>query len=51
MNIIVTGSIATDYLMVFPGKFTELIVSDKLDNLSLSFLVDELSIRRGGAAA
>ncbi|MGH3915608.1 MAG: carbohydrate kinase family protein [Pseudonocardiaceae bacterium] len=51
MNIIVTGSIATDYLMVFPGRFTELIVSDKLDNLSLSFLVDELAIRRGGAAA
>ncbi|MGH3928175.1 MAG: carbohydrate kinase family protein, partial [Pseudonocardiaceae bacterium] len=51
MKIIVTGSIATDYLMVFPGKFKELIVSDKLDDLSLSFLVDELAIRRGGAAA
>ncbi|MGH3941599.1 MAG: carbohydrate kinase family protein [Pseudonocardiaceae bacterium] len=51
MKILVTGSIATDYLMVFPGRFKELIVSDKLDDLSLSFLVDELSIRRGGAAA
>ncbi|MGH3928717.1 MAG: carbohydrate kinase family protein [Pseudonocardiaceae bacterium] len=51
MKIIITGSIATDYLMVFPGKFKELIVSDKLDDLSLSFLVDELAIRRGGAAA
>ncbi|HEY2764822.1 MAG TPA: carbohydrate kinase family protein [Pseudonocardiaceae bacterium] len=51
MSIVVTGSIATDYLMVFPGRFTEQLVSDKLDSLSLSFLVDDLEIRRGGAAA
>ena len=51
MRIIVTGSIATDYLMVFPGRFTEQLVSDKLANLSLSFLVDDLAIHRGGAAA
>lgn len=51
MSIFVTGSIATDYLMVFPGRFTEQLVSDKLDSLSLSFLVDELAIHRGGAAA
>ncbi|HEY6425575.1 MAG TPA: carbohydrate kinase family protein [Pseudonocardiaceae bacterium] len=51
MSIIVTGSIATDYLMVFPGRFTDQIVADQLENLSLSFLVDELEIRRGGAAA
>lgn len=51
MSIFVTGSIATDYLMVFPGRFTEQLVSDKLESLSLSFLVDELAIHRGGAAA
>lgn len=51
MGIIVTGSIATDYLMVYPGRFAEQIVSDQLANLSLSFLVEDLAIRRGGAAA
>jgi adenosine kinase len=51
MKIAVTGSIATDHLMVFPGKFAELLVEDQLDNISLSFLVDQLDIRRGGVAA
>lgn len=51
MRIIVTGSIATDYLMVFPGRFTEQLVSDRLESLSLSFLVEDLAIHRGGAAA
>ncbi|MGH3883826.1 MAG: carbohydrate kinase family protein [Pseudonocardiaceae bacterium] len=51
MRIIVTGSIATDYLMVFPGRFVEQIVPDQLANLSVSFLVEDLAIHRGGAAA
>jgi adenosine kinase len=51
VRIIVTGSIATDYLMVFPGRFVEQLVPDQLDTLSVSFLVEELAIRRGGAAA
>ncbi|MDQ4092161.1 MAG: carbohydrate kinase family protein [Actinomycetota bacterium] len=51
MGIIVTGSIATDYLMVFPGRFVDQIVPDQLENLSVSFLVEELAIHRGGAAA
>ena len=51
MRIAVTGSIATDHLMTFPGKFTEQLIADKLDKVSLSFLVDDLSIRRGGVAA
>jgi adenosine kinase len=51
VGIIVTGSIATDYLMVFPGRFAEQIVPDQLANLSLSFLVEDLAIRRGGVAA
>ncbi|GAB2914964.1 carbohydrate kinase family protein [Rhodococcus aerolatus] len=48
MTIAVTGSIATDHLMHFPGKFSEQLLSDRLDRVSLSFLVDELVVRRGG---
>ncbi|MFD4872496.1 carbohydrate kinase family protein [Streptomyces sp. NPDC058420] len=51
MRIAVTGSIATDHLTQFPGRFTDQIVPDRLDHVSLSFLVDELHIRRGGVAA
>jgi adenosine kinase len=50
VRIAVTGSIATDHLMTFPGKFTDQLIADKLDRVSLSFLVDELAIRRGGVA-
>ena len=51
MRVIVTGSIATDHLMTFPGRFSDSIVLDKLEAISLSFLVDDLVIRRGGVAA
>jgi adenosine kinase len=51
VRIAVTGSIATDHLMRFPGKFTDQLIADKLDCISLSFLVDDLAIRRGGVAA
>lgn len=51
MRIAVTGSIATDYLMTFPGTITEQLVADKLDSVYLSFLVDKLDVRRGGVAA
>lgn len=51
MQIAVTGSIATDHLATFPGRFRDSLVSDRLDSVSLSFLVDELVIRRGGVAA
>jgi adenosine kinase len=47
----VTGSIATDHLMHFPGRFGDQFVAERLDRVSLSFLVDELVIRRGGVAA
>ncbi|WP_166351531.1 carbohydrate kinase family protein [Phytoactinopolyspora limicola] len=50
MRIAVTGSIATDHLMVFPGRFADQFVTDRLDQLSLSFLIDHLDIRRGGTA-
>ncbi len=51
MNIAVTGSIATDHLMRFDGRFRDSLVVDQLDKLSLSFLVEELEVRRGGVAA
>jgi adenosine kinase len=51
VRIAVTGSIATDHLMTFPGRFSDSLVADKLDKVSLSFLVDELEVRRGGVAA
>lgn len=50
MAILITGSIATDHLMTFPGNFVDSLVEGKLDKVSLSFLVDELEIRRGGVA-
>jgi adenosine kinase len=46
----VTGSIATDHLMRFPGKFSEALLADHLEKVSLSFLVDDLVIHRGGVA-
>jgi len=51
VRIAVTGSIATDHLMTFPGRFVDQLMPDKLDKISLSFLVDSLVIRRGGVAA
>ncbi|MGH3660333.1 MAG: carbohydrate kinase family protein [Micromonosporaceae bacterium] len=51
MKIAVTGSIATDHLMHFPGKFSEQLLADQLERVSLSFLVDDLTVRRGGIGA
>jgi adenosine kinase len=50
MRIAVTGSIATDHIMTFSGKFTDTLIADKLDKISVSFLVGDLQIRRGGVA-
>ena len=51
MRIAVTGSIATDHLMTYPGRFSDSLVEGSLDKVSLSFLVEDLDIRRGGVAA
>jgi adenosine kinase len=51
MKIAVTGSIATDHLMHFPGRFAEQLLPDQLHKVSLSFLVDDLVVRRGGVAS
>ena len=50
MSIICTGSIAYDYLMSFPGYFKDHILAEKLDSISLSFLVDSMIRQRGGTA-
>ena len=50
MKLIVTGSIAFDYLMSFPGKFTEHLLPEHVHRVSLSFLVDTMDKRRGGCA-
>jgi adenosine kinase len=50
MSIVVTGSIAFDYLMSFPGKFTEHFLPEHMSRVSLSFLVDSMDKRRGGCA-
>lgn len=48
MPVVITGSIATDHLMTFSGRFSEQLLPDQLAHVSLSFLVDSLQIRRGG---
>ncbi|RJP51323.1 MAG: carbohydrate kinase family protein, partial [Anaerolineaceae bacterium] len=50
MEILLTGSVAYDYLMTFPGQFKEQILPERLSSISLSFLVDSMSKQRGGIA-
>src|SRR3954454_18419253 len=50
MSLLIAGSIATDHLMTFNGKFADSLVVEQLDKLSVSFLVEDLEIRRGGVA-
>ena len=50
MSLLICGSIATDHLMSFAGRFKDSLVVDQLDKISVSFLVDDLEIRRGGVA-
>jgi len=50
MDILLSGSVAYDYLMTFPGLFHEQILPERLASISLSFLVDSMSRQRGGTA-
>jgi adenosine kinase len=50
MDILLTGSVAFDYLMTFPGYFKEQILPERLASISLSFLVESMSRQRGGVA-
>ena len=49
VRIAVTGSIASDHLMTFRGRFADSLVVEQLDKISVSFLADSLDIRRGRA--
>jgi adenosine kinase len=51
VRIAVTGSIATDHLMEFRGRFADQLLAGSLHRVSLSFLAEELEVRRGGVAA
>ena len=52
MNVVITGSIAYDYIMSFPGYFREHVLPEKAaDSINLSFLVDTMVRRRGGVAS
>lgn len=50
MKIVITGSIAYDYLMSFPGRFADSFLDGKTHTISLSFLVDSMKRQRGGTA-
>ncbi len=50
MSVLITGSIAYDYIMQFPGYFKEHILPEKIENISVSFLVDSMKKQRGGVA-
>ena len=50
MKIIITGSMAYDRIMEFPGSFSEHILSDKIDNLNVCFTVNGMKERFGGTA-
>ena len=46
----ISGSLAFDYIMTFPGSFQDHIIPDKTHVLSVSFLFDSLRRYRGGVA-
>ena len=50
MHILVSGSIAYDRIMEFPGLFSEHFVADKLDNINVSLMVSGLTENLGGTA-
>lgn len=50
MDIVLTGSVAFDYIMKFPGYFKEHILPDRLESISLSFLVESMVVLRGGVS-
>lgn len=50
MKIVITGSIAYDYIMTYPGEFIEMLQTESLSKISASFLVDDMTLHRGGVA-
>jgi adenosine kinase len=50
MTILVSGSVALDHIMVFPDRFKDHILPDKLHILNVSFNIDSLETHFGGVA-
>lgn len=50
MSVLLSGSLAFDYIMNFPGYFEDHILPDKIHVLNVSFLVESLDRQRGGVA-
>lgn len=50
MNILISGSVAYDRIMDFPGKFADHILPDKIHILNVSFLLDSVTEKFGGTA-
>lgn len=48
--LIITGSLAYDYIMEFPGSFSDHILPEHTHNINLSFIVNTFAKRRGGTA-
>jgi adenosine kinase len=51
MSVLVTGSVAVDYIMIYPDHFKDHFIGDKLDKLSVAFHVPEMSKQFGGTGA
>ena len=49
-TIVISGSIAFDHIMTYPGSFQDHIIPGKVYVLSVSFLFDSLRRHRGGVA-
>lgn len=50
MSVLISGSLAYDYIMDFPDSFKNHILPDKIHMLSVSFVVDQLKKNFGGTA-
>src|SRR6185437_3316565 len=48
--LIITGSLAYDYIMEFPGSFSDHVLPEHTHNINLSFIVNKFAKRRGGTA-
>lgn len=49
--IVITGSIAIDRLMSFKGKYSDYLIPEKLDVISISVFLDKLTQSNGGVGA
>jgi len=51
MSILVSGSVAFDHIMVFPDRFVQHILPEKVHALNVSFNITSLKTHFGGVAA